>query len=237
VQWFLISSSIPKQTLLSICQTSPALHAQVISVLYHTIDLSTHAPPDDNTVSFRDRRRTYERQYMFTHQILLNPGYGQYVRSLKWTLGVEREQIWSMACYDHRYWTPPPSQANRVVWRSSETVGKLFECLTQVVSLDIEWANRIGGIIVVPEREGLFPAVQKVNLVSLVTFLTQNCLGYEIDIRNLGQYPKCICYSLRRKQHAPFNFKTGTLRCHTPRFLRSHTERHFLKQQLNKTKA
>lgn len=181
MQWFLISSSVPKPTLLSICQTSPALYAQVIPVLYHTIDLSTNAPPDDNTVSFRYRRRTYERQYMFTRQISLKPEYGRYVRSLKWTLGVEHEHIRSTACCDHKDWAPPPSQANRIVWRSSEAIGKLFESLTQVVHLDIEWANRISGIIVVPEGGGLFPVVQKVNLVSLVTFLTQNCLAYEID--------------------------------------------------------
>lgn len=166
MQWFLISSSVPRPTLLSICQTSPALYAQVIPVLYHTIDLSTNAPPDDNTVPFRYRRRTYERQYMFTRQISLKPEYGRYVRSLKWTLGVEHEHIRSTACYDHKDWAPPPSQANRIVWRSSETVGKLFESLTQVVNLDIEWANRTGGIKVLPEGGSLFPVVQKVNLVS-----------------------------------------------------------------------
>jgi hypothetical protein len=73
---------------------------------------------------------------------------------------------------------------------SSETVGKLFESLTQAVNLDIEWANRTGGIIVVPEGEGLFPAVQKVNLVSLVTKLTQSCLAYEIDILEFRAVPQ-----------------------------------------------
>jgi hypothetical protein len=106
---------------------------------------------------------------MFTRQISQKPHYGQYVRSLKWTLGVEYEQIWSVACNDYAFrpeCTPPTSlQTERVVWRSSENVGKLFECLTQVVNLDVEWANRSGGMIVVPEGKSLFPAVQKVKLV------------------------------------------------------------------------
>jgi hypothetical protein len=206
VQWFLISSSIPKRALLSVCQTSPTLYAQVIPVLYHTIDLSTNAPPDDNTVSSRYCRRTYERQYMFTRQISLKPEYGRYVRSLKWTLGVECELIRPMACCDLRYWAPSPSQANRVVWMSSETVGKLFESLTQVVNLDIEWANRTGGMIVVPEGGGLFPAVQKVNLVSLVTKLTKSCLAYEIAILEFRAVPQMHLLFSPTRPICPFQF-------------------------------
>jgi hypothetical protein len=193
VQWFLIASYVPKATLLSICQTSRSLHTQVIPVLYHTIDLSIHAPPDDNIVSFRYRRRIYEKQYMFTRQIMSKPEYGQYVRSLKWTLGVEYGQIWSVACYDHGNLAPASWQAERVVWRSSEHVGKLFEGLTQVVNLDVEWANRMGGILAVPEGRKLFPTVQRVNLVSLVAFLvSQNCRSNEIDILKSRAVPRML---------------------------------------------
>ena len=172
VQWFLISSFVSKLALLSICQTSPSLHSQVIPVLYHTIDLSTHAPPDGVTISFRYRRMTYERQYMFKRQISLKPEYGQYVRSLKWTVGLENEQVWSVfvGLNDSRL-------PQRLVWRSTD-VGKLFEALNQVVNLDIEWPNRSGEMISGTDGKMLFPAVQRVNLVSRLSLLAT---GMETD--------------------------------------------------------
>ncbi|PMD18514.1 hypothetical protein NA56DRAFT_245110 [Hyaloscypha hepaticicola] len=139
--WFLISPSLQKVDLLAICQTSSSLHAQVIPVLYHTIDLSTHAPPDGVTISFRHRRRIYERQYLFKRQITMNPEYGQQVRSLKWTIGVEHGQVWSLPLDEFGYRTPTSSDGERVVWRS-ENVGRLFELLTQVVKLDIQWPKK-----------------------------------------------------------------------------------------------
>jgi len=167
-QWFLISVYVPKSTLLSICQASPLLHAQVIPVLYHTIDLSTHTPMEGVTILFRDRRKIYEGQYLFMRQISRRPEYGQYVRSLKWTIGVEKEQVWSVALDTSGFRTPSSSNGERVVW-SSANVGRLFERLTQVVSLDMEYANRSGGVMSMPECNGLFPAVQKVNLVSVLS--------------------------------------------------------------------
>jgi hypothetical protein len=139
----LISLSLPKVDLLAICQTSSSLHAQVIPVLYHTIDLSTHAPPDGTTITFRHRRRIYERQYLFKRQISMNPEYGQHVRSLKWTIGIEHGQLWSLALDQFGYRTPTSSVGERVVWRS-EHVGRLFELLSQVVNLDIQ-GSRSGG--------------------------------------------------------------------------------------------
>jgi hypothetical protein len=128
--------------LLAICQTTSSLHAQVIPVLYHTIGLSTHAPPDGVTISFRHRRRIYESQYLFKRQITTNPEYGQHVRSLKWTIGVEHGQVWSLPLDEFGYRTPTSSDGERVLWRS-ENVGRLFELLTQVVNLDIQWPKRL----------------------------------------------------------------------------------------------
>jgi len=164
VQWFLISANVPKSTLLSICQTSSSLHSQVIPVLYHSIDLSTHTPPDGIIISFRDRRKVYEGQYLFMRQILLKPEYGQYVRSLKWTVGVENGQVWSVALDNSGFRAPTSLDGERVVW-SSGNIGKLFERLTQVVNLDIECTNKGGGLMDVSESRDLFPIVQKVNLV------------------------------------------------------------------------
>ena len=174
VQWFLISTYVPKSTLLLICQTSPLLHAQVIPVLYYSIDLSTHDPPDGVTISFRHRRKTYERQFMFKQQISLNPEYAQHVRSLKWTVGLEYEQVWTVALGKFGFSAPISSQGERVVWRS-EDVGKLFQSLTQVVKLDIQWLNSGIGLIA-SEGKDLFPFVQNVNFVSLFTFYLSSTL-------------------------------------------------------------
>jgi hypothetical protein len=136
-------------------------------VLYNSIDLSTHDPPDGVTISFRDRRKTYERQFMFKHQISLNPEYAQHVRSLKWTVGLEYQQVWTVALGKSGFSAPMSLQDERVVWRS-EDVGKLFQSLTQVVKLDIQWLNSGVGLIA-SEGKDLFPLVQSVNFVSFST--------------------------------------------------------------------
>ncbi len=72
----------------------------------------------------------------------MNPDYGQHVRSLKWTIGVEHGQVWSLPLDEFGYRTPTSSDGERVVWRS-ENVRQLFESLTQVVNLDIQWPKRL----------------------------------------------------------------------------------------------
>ncbi len=156
--WFLISSYVPKSTLVSICRTSRHFHSNVIPVLYHTIDLSIHAPPDGTNVSFTYRRKTCECQYIFLRQILRRPEYGQYVRSLKWTVGFDDEKL---------VFRPDFVESERVVWRS-DYIEKLFECLDQVVTLDIESTARDDWRIF--EGRNFFPAAQRVNLVSSVLF-------------------------------------------------------------------
>ncbi|KAE9368283.1 hypothetical protein N431DRAFT_428127 [Stipitochalara longipes BDJ] len=187
--WFLISAHAPKSTLLSICQTSPSLHTQVIPVLYHTIDFSTHTPPEGVTISFRGRRKIYEGQYLFVRQISLMPEYGQYVRSLKWTIGVENEQVWSVALDNSGFRAPTSSHGERVVW-SSGNVGKLFERLTEVVNLDIECANGVGVAMTVSEGKDLFPAVQKVNLgaTSDASYFLSGAGIMPLSVLNLGPY-------------------------------------------------
>jgi hypothetical protein len=159
--WFLISCYLPKSALVSICQTSPRMYSIIIPVLYNTIDLSVHAPPDGVTVSFIYRRRTCEQQYMFLRQILRKPECGQHVRSLKWTLGLEDEKLG---------FKPKYLQGERIMWRTGDRE-KVFEYLDKVVSLDIDSATKNGGVI--DEGKDLFPAAQRVHLVSSTRSLFQ----------------------------------------------------------------
>lgn len=106
---------------------------------------------------------------MFMRQITRKPEYGQYVRSLKWTVGVENEQVWSVLLDESGFRVPTSLAGERVVW-SSGNVGKVFERLTQVTSLDIEGPNRIGEMVPAAGDKVLFPAVQRVKLVRLFPF-------------------------------------------------------------------
>lgn len=80
----------------------------------------------------------------------MNPEYGQHVRSLKWTIGVEHGQVWSPALDEFGYRTPTSTVDERVVWRS-ENVGRLFAILSQVVNLDIQGPRSGGRSITVTE--------------------------------------------------------------------------------------
>jgi hypothetical protein len=73
---------------------------------------------------------------------------------LKWTVGLEHETLG---------FRQEMLRGERRAWRTGDTE-KMFECLDQVVSLDIESATRDGGMIF--KGKNLFPAAQRVNLVS-----------------------------------------------------------------------
>jgi hypothetical protein len=80
----------------------------------------------------------------------MNPEYAQYARSLKWTIGVEYGQVWSLPLDEFGYRTPTSSDGEKVVWRS-ENVGKLFELLSEVVNLDVQWPKSEGRCTTVTE--------------------------------------------------------------------------------------
>lgn len=151
--WFLISSYISRSSLISLCQTSPHLYSILIPILYNTVDLSVHAPPDGVTISFSYRRQTCEKQCMFLRQTLRKPELGKHVRSLKWTLGLDCEKLGIGSKYP---------QGEKVMWRTGMRED-VFECLDKVVNLDIDSVTEEGELV--GEGENLFPDVQCVHLV------------------------------------------------------------------------
>jgi hypothetical protein len=81
---------------------------------------------------------------------------------------VENGQVWSLEPTGSDSAGPISPQGERVVWNSAN-VWRLFEHLTQVVNLDIECANGIGGELAIPQDKAIFPLVQRASLVSIIT--------------------------------------------------------------------
>lgn len=215
--WSLISCYLPKSALISICQTSPLLYSIIVPVLYHTIDLSVHAPPDGVTVSFIYRRQTCEKQYMFLRQILRKPEYGQHVRSLKWTLGLEDEKLG---------FKPKYLQGERVMWRNGDRE-KVFEYLNKVVSLDIDSATKDG--VVIGEGKDLFPAAQLVHLVSSnrslcsrskfptdIPIRKRKPLDAKLTTRIIARYLTRIVNSVWHRQSSSIDFAPRSLPHYSP---------------------
>ena len=163
--WFQIALYLSKLSLISLLQTSSQNYTFLTPLLYDTVNLSTHLPPPSSPYApisltaashiASHKRHVCEKQYSFLHQIARNPALGQYVRVLKWTFGLEDENLG---------FVPKFRPGERVMWRRSEREG-VFRFLTGVESLDVECVGR--GEEVLKRGRELFLGVRHLRLVSL----------------------------------------------------------------------
>ena len=168
--WILILENLSMPSLRKACRASKRFHDLGIPLLYRNVNLSlhdhepyqlvhgnyspsktfrSHGPSDDEI------RQTLQRQCRFVLQLSRKPEYGSYVRSFKWTLGLENGHRPSRVLLP--FWV----QGSRFQW-APERVYEAFHLLSRVHSIDI------GGTSTryhhFPDLGPLFPTARRIRL-------------------------------------------------------------------------
>ena len=139
--WVSILAHLPKSSLLKTSRTSKRLRTLSIPLLYNEVDMSLHDHEpyklnfaDNGTSqpwttygpSEDDIQRTLKKQCRLILQLLRRREYGAYVRSFRWTMGLEI----------HHRLLPRWLEGGSFQW-DSDQVYKVFSLLDQTLSVDI----------------------------------------------------------------------------------------------------
>ncbi|KAM3067094.1 hypothetical protein ACMFMG_011765 [Clarireedia jacksonii] len=106
---------LPKNTLIKLAGTCTYFRAIILPLIYHTIDMTNHTFVQ--AIQVKHRKALNKRQFL--KQILRNPEYGQYVKSLTWTV--------SANTYDTSY-----------IMQVVKKTFKMFRLLKGVTYLDLQ---------------------------------------------------------------------------------------------------
>ncbi|KAF4626443.1 hypothetical protein G7Y89_g11717 [Cudoniella acicularis] len=168
--WISILEHLPKSSLLRVSRASRRFRDLSVPLLYRNVDLSLHdhepyavvygnyspsEPFRGHGPSKDDFRRTLQKQCRFNLQLLRKPEYGAYVRSFKWTLGLENNHS------PQNILLPSWIEGGRFQW-DPKRVYKIFNLLDHVLSIDI------GGTSTryyhFPDVGPLFPRAREIRL-------------------------------------------------------------------------
>ncbi|KUJ09840.1 uncharacterized protein LY89DRAFT_740905 [Mollisia scopiformis] len=164
--WHLITCQLHPSTISALTCTHPLLHNFLTPILYHSVDLSLSAPSTEfwpkTNISIMDHtwsRRSHiaKSQYLFIKQILAHPDLALHVRTLNWTIGLERMGL-----------LPEEIQGEKPVWKDEEMYA-VFEMLRDVVRLDVKTGTRSHGHLPLDMvGRGLFPNARYVKLSGIM---------------------------------------------------------------------